>query len=103
METFNDVIAGPGPVLVDFYATWCGPCKMMHPVLEKVKAALGNRLRIVKVDVDRHPDTAAAHGIQAVPTLVLVRGGEVLWRQSGYLSRPDLMAALDPFLQQPAP
>ncbi len=103
METFNDVIAGPGPVLVDFYATWCGPCKMMHPVLEQVKAALGNRLRIVKVDVDRHPDTAAAHGIQTVPTLVLVRGGEVLWRQSGYLSRPDLMAALDPFLQQPAP
>ena len=103
METFNDVIAGPGPGLVDFYATGCGPCKMMHPVLEQVKAALGNRLRIVKVDVDRHPDTAAAHSIQAVPTLVLVRGGEVLWRQSGYLSRPDLMAALDPFLQQPAP
>ena len=103
METFNDVIASPGPVLVDFYATWCGPCKMMHPVLEQVKAALGDRLRIVKVDVDRHPDTAAAQGIRSVPTLLLVRGGEVLWRQSGYLSRPDLLAALDPFLQQPAP
>lgn len=99
METFNDIISGPVPVLVDFYATWCGPCKMMHPVLEQVKAALGERLRIVKVDVDRHPDAAATYGIQAVPTLLLVRGGEVLWRQSGYLSRADLMASLDPFLQ----
>lgn len=99
METFNDIISGPVPVLVDFYATWCGPCKMMHPVLEQMKAALGERLRIVKVDVDRHPDTAATYGIQAVPTLLLVRGGEVLWRQSGYLSRTDLMASLDPFLQ----
>ena len=90
-------------MLVDFFATWCQPCRAMHPVLEQVKAELGDKLRIIKIDVDKNEQTAGQYGIQAVPTLVLVRGGEVLWRQSGYLSRPDLMAALDPFLQQPAP
>lgn len=100
METFNDVISGNGLVLVDFFATWCGPCKMMHPVLEQVKATLGDKIRIIKVDVDKHNDTAERYGIQSVPTLMLFRNGEILYRQSGAMSKSDLMALLDPFLNQ---
>lgn len=100
METFNDVISGNGLVLVDFFATWCGPCKMMHPVLEQVKATLGDKIRIIKVDVDKHNDTDVRYGIQSVPTLMLFRNGEILYRQSGAMSKSDLMALLDPFLNQ---
>lgn len=100
METFNDVISGNGLVLVDFFATWCGPCKMMHPVLEQVKATLGDKIRIIKVDVDKHNDIAVRYGIQSVPTLMLFRNGEILYRQSGAMSKSDLMALLDPFLNQ---
>lgn len=99
METFNDVISGEGLVLVDFFATWCQPCKMMHPVLEQVKAALGDKIRIIKVDVDKYQDTAMEYRIQSVPTLILFRKGEVLYRQSGAMSRADLLALLDPFLR----
>lgn len=100
METFNDVISGNSLVLVDFFATWCGPCKMMHPVLEQVKATLGDKIRIIKIDVDKHNDTAVRYGIQSVPTLMLFRNGEILYRQSGAMSKSDLMALLDPFLNQ---
>lgn len=98
MESFNDVISGDGLVLVDFFATWCQPCKMMHPVLEQVKATLGDKIRIIKVDIDKHNDTAAAYGIQSVPTLMLFRKGEMLYRQSGAMSKADLLALLDPFV-----
>ncbi len=99
METFKDVIASEQLVLVDFFATWCQPCTMMHPVLEQVKAAVGDRLRIIKVDIDRHPDTAAQFQVRSVPTLMLFRCGEVLWRESGVLSRAELMSTLQPFLR----
>ena len=99
METFDDVISGAHPVLVDFFATWCGPCRMMHPVLEQVKAVLGDRLRIIKVDVDRHGPTAARYGVQAVPTLMLFSEGQVLWRSSGAMDKAALLSALDPFLR----
>lgn len=82
METFNDVISADRLVLVDFFATWCQPCKMMHPVLEQVKEALGDKVRVIKVDVDKHEQTAAQYGIQGVPTLMLFRKGEILWRQA---------------------
>lgn len=98
METFNDVISGTRLVLVDFYATWCQPCRMMHPVLEQVKEVLGDRIRILKMDVDRHTAVAGQYGIRSVPTLILFRGGEVLWRQSGALSKTELLTAMDPFL-----
>lgn len=100
METFNDVISGNSLVLVDFFATWCGPCKMMHPVLEQVKATLGDKIRIIKIDVDKHNDAAGRYGIQSVPTLMLFRNGEMLYRQSGAMSKADLLALLDPFLNQ---
>ena len=99
METFRDVISADQLVLVDFFATWCQPCKMMHPVLEEVKHILGERLRIIKVDIDRHPQTATELQVQSVPTLMLWRRGELLWRTSGAMSRADLMATLDPFLK----
>lgn len=99
MEQFNDVISGDGLVLVDFFATWCGPCKAMHPVLEQVKAALGERIRIIKVDVDRHNDIAAAHRIQSVPTLMLFRKGEMLHRSSGAMTKAELMEVVGPFLK----
>lgn len=98
MEMFNDVISGNQLVLVDFFATWCQPCKMMHPVLEQVKAAYGDKLRIVKIDVDQHGDISGLYNIRSVPTLMLFRDGEVLWRQSGAMSRADLMTTVDPFL-----
>lgn len=99
METFNDAISGEGFVLVDFFATWCGPCKMMHPVLEQVKATLGDRIRILKVDVDKHQNTAAMYGIQSVPTLMLFRKGQILFRQSGAMSLADLMAMLNQYME----
>ncbi len=100
METFYDVISGDRPVLVDFFATWCQPCKVMHPVLEQVKAELGDKLRIIKIDVDRNEQTAGQYQIQAVPTLLLMRNRQVLWRQSGMISKASLLDALIPFLQQ---
>lgn len=98
METFNDVISEGRLVLVDFFATWCQPCKMMHPVLEQLKDTLGDKVRIIKVDVDKYGQTAAQYGIQAVPTLMLFRKGKTLWRQSGMMSRADLLAVIDQYL-----
>ena len=98
MESFNDVISGGQLVLVDFFATWCQPCKMQHPILEQLKAAVGDRLRIIMVDVDRHTDIAAQYGIRSVPALMLFRNGEELYRESGVMSKADLMALLDPFM-----
>lgn len=85
--------------MVDFFATWCQPCKMMHPVLEQVKATLGDKLRIIKIDVDKHGDLAGAYGIRSVPTLMVFRKGEVLYRQSGAMSKADLLALLAPFMR----
>ncbi len=94
MENFNDIINGNQLTLVDFFATWCGPCKQMHPVLEQLKASEGENLRIIKLDVDKNEVLAGAYRIQSVPTLMLFRNGELLWRQSGAMSLADLKALL---------
>lgn len=94
MENFNDIINGNQLTLVDFFATWCGPCKQMHPVLEQLKASEGENLRIIKLDVDKNEALASAYRIQTVPTLMLFRNGELLWRQSGAMSLADLKALL---------
>ena len=99
METFNNVINSGQLVLVDFFATWCQPCKAMHPILEQVKSVLGDRIRIIKVDVDKYGETASQYRIQSVPTLMLFRNGEVLWRTSGVVDKAELLATLDPFLK----
>ncbi len=100
METFEDVISGDTLVLVDFFATWCQPCKMMHPILEQVKEALGDRIRIIKIDVDKQGVTAGRYQIQSVPTLMLFRNGEVLWRESGVVARGELLAKINSFISK---
>lgn len=99
METFYDVVAGNQLVLVDFFATWCQPCKMMHPILKQVKDVLGDRIRIIKIDVDTHSALANKYQIQSVPTLMLFRKGEVLWRASGVMQKAELLGTIDPFLK----
>lgn len=99
METFKDVISGDQLVLVDFFATWCQPCKMMHPVLEQVKSVLGEQIRIIKVDVDKYGPTASQYQVQSVPTLMLFRQGEMLWRTSGAMPKAELLATIDPFIK----
>ena len=97
MENFNDIINGQQLTLVDFYATWCGPCKMMHPVLGQLKEDLGELVRILKLDVDKNEDLAMQYRIQSVPTLMLFRGGETLWRQSGAMRLEDLKELVSKF------
>lgn len=97
MEKFNDIINSGQLTLVDFFATWCGPCKQMHPVLEQLKQELGDSIRIVKLDVDKNEALAAAYCIQSVPTLLLFRSGQVVWRQSGALRLNDLKAVINQY------
>ncbi len=98
MEKFGDIINSSQLTLVDFFATWCGPCKMMHPVLEQLKANMGDALRVLKIDVDRNQPIAMSYGIQSVPTLMLFRNGQVLWRQSGAMNQSDLQAVIRQFM-----
>ncbi len=91
MEKFNEMINGEQLTLVDFFATWCGPCKMMHPILEQLKEKMGDDIRIQKVDVDKNEALSMQYRIQSVPTLMLFKKGEMLWRQSGAMSLNDLM------------
>lgn len=91
MEKFNEMINGEQLTLVDFFATWCGPCKMMHPILEQLKEKMGDDIRILKVDVDKNEALSMQYRIQSVPTLMLFKKGEMLWRQSGAMSLKDLM------------
>lgn len=97
MEKFNDIINSENLTLVDFFATWCGPCKQMHPVLEQLKQELGDSIRIVKLDVDKNDALAAAYRIQSVPTLMLFRSGHVVWRQSGAMRLNDLKAIINQY------
>lgn len=96
MEKFEELINNTAePVLVDFYATWCGPCKMMHPILENVKTRVGDKARIVKIDVDEQQALAMKYQIQAVPTLMLFKGGKQVWRQSGVVQSNELVELIE--------
>jgi len=91
---FNEIIASDKPVLVDFFAEWCGPCKTMAPILKDVKQAVGESITIIKIDVDKNPQTAAQYQVQGVPTLILFKKGKVLWRQSGVVPMAGLTGIL---------
>lgn len=83
MSKFQEIVKSETPTLVDFYATWCGPCQAMMPVLEQVKNKLGSQIRILKIDVDKNIDIAEKFKVRGVPTFVLFKNGEIIWRQSG--------------------
>lgn len=98
MAIFSDIINKDTPVLIDFFATWCGPCKTMSPILEDLKKQMGDQVSIVKIDVDKNPGVAAKYQVRGVPTLMIFKSGEQLWRQSGVYSAHDLKAILNQYL-----
>jgi thioredoxin 1 len=96
-QKFSELIQSEKPVLVDFSAEWCGPCKMMKPILEDLKSQMGDRVRILKIDVDQNPSISAAYQIQGVPTLMVFKQGKMLWRQSGVLRANELANVIAKF------
>ena len=94
MSSFNQIIQSDKPVLVDFFATWCGPCQMLAPILKEVKANLGERIYIIKIDVDKNQAVAAQYQVRGVPTMILFQNGKQLWRQSGVMSKEDIIKVI---------
>ena len=98
MNNFETLISDNKPVLVDFYADWCRPCQMMAPILEDVKSQIGDQATIIKINVDENQVLAAQYGIQSIPSLLIFKQGEVVWREVGVHRPTELMAALKKFL-----
>ncbi len=98
MANFQEIIASEKPVLVDFSAEWCGPCKMMAPILQQVKSSLGDKVTIIKIDIDKNPSAANAYHVQSVPTLMIFQKGETKWRQSGVIQAGPLQQIISQYL-----
>ena len=94
MSKFNDLINSDKIVLVDFFATWCGPCRMLAPVLKQVKDNLGERITILKIDVDKNQELASQYQVRGVPTMLLFQKGKQLWRQSGVLTKEEIIKTI---------
>ena len=94
-SSFKKLVASDKPVLVDFHAEWCGPCKMLAPILKEVKAQLGENIKILKIDVDKNQPIAARYQIRGVPTMLLFRNGEIVWRQSGVVPKEQILKAIE--------
>ena len=98
MAGFKELVSGATPVLIDFYADWCGPCKMLAPTLKEVKAQLGDQIKLLKIDVDRNQALAQKLGVQGVPTLMIYQNGSLKWRQSGVLPTHQIVSQLKAYL-----
>ena len=97
METFKDLISASQPVLVDFYADWCGPCKAMNPVIKEVAQSVKGKARVIKVDIDKSDEAARSYGVQAVPTFILFKNGSIVWRHSGMIDKNSLLNVIQQF------
>ncbi|RYY53955.1 MAG: thioredoxin [Chitinophagaceae bacterium] len=95
METFDQLINGDTPVLVDFYADWCGPCKAMEPTVKEVAKSLNGKTRVIKLDIDRNQPTANKYNVRAVPTFILFRKGKEIWRHPGMIDKAGLLSVLN--------
>lgn len=95
MSSFKDIIKGDIPVLVDFHADWCGPCQTMNPIIDEIKSLYGEKLRVLKINVDKNQAAAQKYKVRGVPTFLLFKNGEINWRSAGIHSRADLKAVID--------
>ena len=99
MATFEEIINSDQPILIDFTAEWCGPCKMLAPVLKNVISKVSGKARIIKIDIDKNPQVAAKYQVQSVPTLMIFKKGQLMWRQSGVLPENEITSRLLQFAQ----
>lgn len=99
-QSFSEVIKGETPVLVDFYADWCGPCKMMPPILKELKSAMGGAIHIIKIDTEKNADVAIRYNVRGIPNLVLFKEGKVIWQQAGVIQMPQLQQIIEQKLSQ---
>ena len=94
MEPFTELIRSHKPVLVDFYADWCGPCKSMEPVIKEIAKNVEGKTKVIKVNIDKNAETARTYSVQAVPTFILFQGGKILWRHAGMIDKASLLSVL---------
>lgn len=98
MSKFNELINSDQPVLIDFFAEWCGPCKMMAPILKEVASRVDGKARIIKVDIDKNPAAASIYGVRSVPTLIIFKKGQIKWRQPGVTEASKLIGIISQYV-----